>query len=363
MKNILVVFTGGTIGSKFGDDSINVGRSSYFILDSYSRITDRLQDVEFEPIQPINQLSENLHPQDWTLLYHALIQAKYEHYDGVIVTHGSDTLAYTAIAMSYMFAGSPVPIVMIASNMPIDHPESNGLLNFKCGVEWIVRTGLPGVFAIYQDQYKHFPVHLGTRIQQCRPFTDDFESTYNKPFAIIGEDGIRHHTFALNPSPQLLKQYTERANKRKQWFDEPSFSDEIVSIRPYPGIQYPVYTAENWRPKAILLDSYHSGTVNIRALNGKSVLDMLESCQEHDIPVYITLMKNPGAAVYDTTKQLLDYGVKPLYHISYEASLVKLMLAYGCVRSEQISVFLRQELFFEHHCNSAEGKTDDMGER
>lgn len=92
---ILVVLTGGTIGSRVSEKIINVNSAAAYNLiklyqDKYGT------DIEFEVIQPMNILSENLIPSYWITLYDCLDKVEFNAYDGIIITHGSDTLAYTA---------------------------------------------------------------------------------------------------------------------------------------------------------------------------------------------------------------------------------------------------------------------------
>ena len=131
MANILIVFTGGTIGSKrSGGGVVDVDeRAGCELLHRYAR-SDR-QPVHFDTVQPYQTLSENMNPGHWLSLAACLRErlAGPARHDGVIVTHGSDTLPYTAAMLSYAFADAPVPIVLVAANYPLDDPRSNGLVN------------------------------------------------------------------------------------------------------------------------------------------------------------------------------------------------------------------------------------------
>ncbi|MFD2673133.1 asparaginase [Marinicrinis sediminis] len=353
MTHILVVFTGGTIGSVTENQEIDVHSSSYFILEQYSDsvMSTRSQselNVQFTPIQPINQLSENVQPQDWTMLYYALKQANYAQYDGVILTHGSDTLAYTSIAMSYMFADSPVPIVTVASNKPLDQPGSNGLRNFAAAVDWIATASLPGVYSIYENVRGQMPVYLASRLLQCRHFTDDFDSTLGEPFAWMENGQPTLHPHTLNPDSAKLNQYAARK--------EPlllaggyTFTSEVLAVRPHPGQSFAYMGWGSTPPKAILLDTYHSATLNIRQGHDHTLVEWLRNARAAGIPVYLTPVKQLEGPHYATTHVLLKEGVIPLVQLSFEAALVKLMLAYGSLPPADIADLMTRELFFEQH--------------
>ena len=102
MKKILVILTGGTIGSKVEGKIINTtAASSYRLLQLYNE--KYADDTEFEVIQPINILSENLTPVEWGVLCNCLFELDFEKYQGIIITHGSDTLSYTSALIGTMF--------------------------------------------------------------------------------------------------------------------------------------------------------------------------------------------------------------------------------------------------------------------
>lgn len=102
MKKILVILTGGTIGSKVEGKIINTtAASSYRLLQLYNE--KYADDTEFEVIQPINILSENLTPVEWGVLCNCLLELNFEKYQGIIITHGSDTLSYTSALIGTMF--------------------------------------------------------------------------------------------------------------------------------------------------------------------------------------------------------------------------------------------------------------------
>lgn len=92
MKKILVILTGGTIGSRVEGKIINTtAASSYRLIQLYNE--KYADDTEFEVIQPINILSENLTPIEWGILCNCILELDFEKYEGIIITHGSDTLS------------------------------------------------------------------------------------------------------------------------------------------------------------------------------------------------------------------------------------------------------------------------------
>jgi L-asparaginase len=123
---ILVVFTGGTIGSQINQSQaidVRPGRTR-LLLSKYAESGPL--PASFEVIEPHNILSENATPNDWNTLVRAIREVDATSFDGIVVTHGTDTLAYASAALSFALHDLPVPLVMVASNYPLDDARANG---------------------------------------------------------------------------------------------------------------------------------------------------------------------------------------------------------------------------------------------
>ena len=129
---ILVVFTGGTIGSCYNDGVISPDSSTrYKLIEMYKQNGGY---AEFDAISPYTVLSENLNGEYFNLLYNS-VKENINNYDGIIVTHGTDTLQYTSAVLSYMFGLCNTPIVLVSANYPLESEKSNGLENFSAAVD------------------------------------------------------------------------------------------------------------------------------------------------------------------------------------------------------------------------------------
>ncbi|WP_165861360.1 asparaginase [Paenibacillus paeoniae] len=333
MKRLLVIFTGGTIGSKAEGLAINVSDSgSYTLLEEYRKQPFYRNDVQLDTIQPLNLLSENLTPQDWLVLAKAIREVDWSLYEGLIVTHGSDTLAYTAAMMSYLFADVPIPLVLTASNYPIADVRSNGLRNLSSSIDFIVNASLPGTFVVYENNKGEPLVYLGTRIFQNESFTDQFLSPYELVYGMMASD----RTFQLvedrrNPDPASL---SPRASTLS-W--EPltlQLEDAVLYIKPYPGLNYDLYDFSKQKPRVILHDLHHSGTANALEAGPYSLTAFIEKIRELEIDCYLCPITNASDALYDSSHRLIDAGARFIENISIEAALTKLMLAYGMIEED-----------------------------
>ena len=195
---ILLLLTGGTIGSAVNDGSINVdSRRGDDLLTIYHEQNNR--EVEFEIIRPFNILSENAEPQHWLQIIKTLQSHRLSDYDGVIIAHGSDTLPYSGAALAYGLNCPLLPFVLVAANYAIGEPGSNAITNFSAAVEFISNMKLPGFYAIYENSDHVTYVHLATRLQEADWLKDDFTS-FGDPLGVFDQRGLCCVPTAKNPT-------------------------------------------------------------------------------------------------------------------------------------------------------------------
>ena len=340
MKKILVVLTGGTIGSRVENNVIDVSDTSpYQLLSLYEEFYGR---EAFEVIQPINILSENMTPDFLLTLLKTLDRIPYEEYAGIIVAHGSDTLSYTSAFAGLLFRHIPIPMILIASNYPLGQAGSNGLNNFARAVEFIRGKSIRGVFALYQDRDGVNRVYLATRIHEAEPVHDQF-----RDFSGESLGKMENGKFILCKGNATTEEYFKAESDRERKLQVPdSFADRIMMIRPYPGMDYSVYQFdEKNKPAAILHYLYHSATA---CLSGEeySFLSFAKRCRKQKIDVYAASYKRTEGKQYATGDALLKAGVIPLLNISPEAAYAKLMLLYNSHKPVKREV-MQENIYFE----------------
>lgn len=333
-KNILTVFTGGTIGSTASQGTINTEKNTaYRLLQLYQQHYPN-HHINFTSIQPLQLLSENLAPPAWKILIEAIEAANPNNYDGIIITHGTDTLSFTACALSYYFHALKKPILLVSSNHPLDHPHANGLDNFSCAVEFILQVNESGVFVPYRNPGQAMHIHKGTHLAASLQLSSDFISVQNKHYMTFDYERFSE----LNATILAASQ-----NKHLK----PEFSSQILLIKPYPGLNYTHICLDN--AVAVLHDLYHSGTACATQQwgNDYSLAEFIKRCAKQNIPVYMApAIKSENA--YQSTRALLELGAIMLWDLSLEAAYVKLALAYGNFANHQdINEFLSQNIASE----------------
>ena len=183
MNNILVVFTGGTIGSTTKNGSINTSeRQGFKLLNCFEKQYPKSKTLNFTTIHPLQILSENIFPLFWEKLIKAIEAEDISKYNGIIVTHGTDTLAFTAAALSLYFNTIKIPLLLVSSNHPLGHPQANGLNHFICAIEFIKQRKQAGVFVPYKNRNSTTLIHLGTRLSSSLQLTGDFISVQSKAY-------------------------------------------------------------------------------------------------------------------------------------------------------------------------------------
>lgn len=340
MKKILLVFTGGTIGSAATGGTINTSSSAAFkLLQRFEEHYPDQAEIRFDTLQPIQILSENLAPDAWKIIITAIETAVPDKYDGIIVTHGTDTLAYTAAALGYYFHALQKPVLLVSSDYPLENPKCNGLANFICAVEFIRQDIANGVFVPYRNAGQTLQVHNGLRLTCSLQLSGDFYSVQGKSFMQF--DG-RQFT-VVNPGQQA-----QESGAGKEIDLKPEFSNRILIIRPYPGLDYRHFDLSD--VDAVLHDLYHSGTACATEQWGKnhSLLEFIRRCNGENIPVYLAPAYQSESA-YQSTRELIGQGAEMIWNLSIEAAYIKLVLAYGNFSDmQEISDFLSGDVAGEH---------------
>lgn len=341
MKNICVIFTGGTIGSQIKSSEINVSDEQKYILLEHFYENYEGEDVEIDTLSPIYTLSENMTCEKWKNIVGAVKSAMQKKRDGIIITHGTDTLAYTACMLGYMFAGTDIPIVLVSSNKPLSDESGNGFSNFMSAVNFIMDAKVKGVYVTYRDKFGDDNVILATRTTQATQITGEVLSASGEPFGKMVNGKFCYVPSEYNPT-------IDEVNNKKfvsAGFTQ-NFCNEFMLIKPYVSMNYEFFHSK-YKAKFILHELYHSGTCCVEG-ETTSLINFAKYCKQNGIDLYLAPMdikqKN-----YASTTALRENNVKILKGISIEAALVKLMIGYGNFNIAKIrDTFIEQDLFFEY---------------
>lgn len=314
---ILTVLTGGTVCSEANENNENVSmgkNAQRKIIANFKNSRSPFATLtEFDVVSLKKDiLSENMTLDIWEELLTIFRQEKtWADYRGIIVLHGTDTLAYTSAFLSMVLSGATLPVILVSAQLDLTKKETNGYDNFKTAAELIMKGIAPNVYAVYrnpENQYDPYGsmgemfVHYGASLKQCGEYSHAF---FSKDCENM--DNFKGKPFATNSF------FAEKIQK---------LSKGVLLIRPYTGLDYSNICLD--KVKAVLHTGYHSQTLCIGEGEGStySVLYLLKKCKEKNIPCILTPC-DENAYTYSTTGEFLRKGGCGIYGMTEETAYVK----------------------------------------
>ncbi|MBQ2661932.1 MAG: asparaginase [Clostridia bacterium] len=348
MKKILAVYTGGTICSAQNDEnrSLNLTFAKSVLLDKFKSecpsYVKNADELFFDScLESKNQtLSESMTFSKLNAIINHIKGFNASDYAGIIVLHGTDTLAFTASLFSFVFADTKIPIMLVSGNRPPADNKSNANVNFKTAVELILQGITPNVYVPYQNTDGIMYLHLGTSIMQSGSFSDDFFSASSEK------------SFPVTSIKETLEKC--KAFSQKSTFDfafNTLSSSEALLIHPYTGLDYSKIALDN--VKAIVHSTYHSGTVctersyNTDTYSEYSILTLCENCRKRNIPLIIAPTRL-GSNQYSSVHDLAKATNALLLDMTTESAYTKLIFALSLnLQGVALTDFMKSEINFE----------------
>jgi len=317
-RSVLIIYTGGTIGMIKDPGSGSYKPYSFQGLlrevPELSRFGFNLSSIEFET--PID--SSAVTPDTWIKLA-GIIYDNYEKHDGFVILHGTDTMAYTASALSFMLEGLSMPVILTGSQLPINMLRTDGRENLISSIEIAAakinrRAAVPEVCIYFE-----FRLCRGNRtIKRSAEHFNAFESP-NLPS--LAEAGI-----TINYNERIIR----RSRSGKKLKINTSVDTNIVIFKIFPGMNRSAVEAVINIPglKAVVLETYGSGNA---PLESWFISLITESVKRGLVVVNITqcISGNVVMERYNTGIGLLKAGVISGSDLTTEAAVTKLMILFG----------------------------------
>ncbi|MCQ2229992.1 MAG: type I asparaginase [Bacteroidales bacterium] len=341
-KRILIIYTGGTIGMI---ENQHTGALENFNWDRFhtlvpelNRFSFPIDAVTFEP--PID--SSDMEPRDWVHLCH-IIADNYDKYTGFVILHGTDTMAYTASALSFMLENLGKPVIITGSQLPIGKLRTDGKENLITSIEIAAQTE-PDGSATVPEVGIFFKDHLlrGNRTTKISAEGfNAFRSFNEAPLAVAGINIEYNRSIIRRPDPN------------KPFKPHFLIDSNVVILTLFPGIRRDVVENICALPalRAVILKTYGSGN----APQTQWFFDLLKSMNDRGVVIMNISQCSYGTVEmgrYKTSLQLIEAGVLNGYDMTIECVVTKLMVLLGHQRTkEEITQRMKNSICGEVNIN------------
>ena len=335
LPKILLLSTGGTIASKvdYRTGAVTPILTAEELNSSVPELS-KMANIDTEVL--FSEYSENIMPDHWLQIANKLVEFAESNYSGIIIAHGTDTMHYTSSFLSFALAGYPIPVVLVGSQRSSDRASSDAALNLIGATKFLVECKTNGVYvAMHHDESDEtISCHFGTRVRKNHTSKRSaFETVGDNPAYLIIDDKIQK-----NAKEDYFKtdEFTPRIN----------LDTKVALVKYYPGYRADLLDKIiDMDYRAIIFEGTGLGHI------GKILYDNVKKAHEKGIFLGMTsqcIDGRVGMTVYESGRDLLNFGIVPLENMIPEVALVKAMWVLGnSNNSEEIKKMMLENISSE----------------
>ena len=310
-KRILLLATGGTIASRKSDNGLKPQITPEELIEYIPQVKE-ICDVE--AVQLLNLDSTNMEPSHWKLMVHAIWE-HYDDFDGFVIAHGTDTMAYTAAALSYMVQNTKKPIVITGAQKPIDLEITDAKSNLIDSFLYAADDRSQGVQIVFDGK-----VIAGTRAKKVRSKSYNAFSSINFPYIATIQD--EHILFYLDDKAQVTEPLT--------FYHQMDSSVGLIKLIPSADASLLDYMAAHY--DAVIIESFGVGGLPSYDDGGDYYRAVAHWINLGKTVIMTTQVTNEGSnmSVYEVGKKIKrEFGLLEAYDMTTEAVVTKLMWILG----------------------------------
>lgn len=312
LKTIVLIGTGGTIAS-YVDYRTGAVHPALSTADMINAVPEIKEVANLKAKVLFSIFSENMTVDRWQQLAQAVADELNAGADAVIIPHGTDTMGYTAAALSFMLGDLAKPVVLVGAQRSSDRPSSDASSNLMAAARFCVNGNRAGVFVCMHDTPgdDSFAVHCGTRVRKMHTSRRDaFQSINVPPVAHLDREG----TITFSGAGRAVG--AERVEART------AMEQRVVLLQFYPGMDPALFREVILQSKGAVIAGSGLGHVN------ENMVPLIKEATDRGIPVVITsqcLHGRTNLDVYNTGRDMLAAGALTVLDMLPETAYVKLM--------------------------------------
>ncbi len=303
-KKILLMTTGGTIASAQTEG----GLAPTITGDGLKQFGGSMLDAFEVTVRDILHLdSSNMQPEEWEFIAHNVWE-NWKAFDGIVITHGTDTMSYTAAALSFMLQGIPVPVVLTGAQLPIMHPLSDATDNLRTAFA-MAGAGYGGVYLAFDRR-----VILGTRAVKTHTMNFGAFDSVNAPFAAE----VNAHGLVVNEN------ILPSANPKFRLQD--GLCKDVFLLKLVPGVDPRIFDMLlHMGIRGIVIEAFGAGGVQfIRRDLTKKLNEVIHNGM-NVVVCSQCLYERSDFSLYEVGQRALEQGVIQTFDMTSEAAVTKLM--------------------------------------